>query len=65
MSKKEDKLTIKAQMVGFKNLKTSGGWRLELDLFESEIKEILQTTALVNDQATVEITIERMGGKDD
>lgn len=63
MSKKEDPLKIKAQMVGMKNLKIAGGWRLELDLFESELKDILSVTALVNDQTTVEITIEPMEGK--
>lgn len=58
MSGKDKPLKIKAQMVGFKNLKIAGGWRLELDLFESELKDILQVTALVNDQEAVEIMIE-------
>ena len=56
--KKKALLTIQAQMVGFKNLKIAGGWRLELDLFESKLREILAVTALVNDQASVKITVE-------
>ena len=55
---KDKPLKIKAQMVGMKNLKIAGGWRLELDLFESELADILQVTALVNEQKTVELTIE-------
>ncbi len=60
MSKKDNRLKIKAQMVCMKNLKIAGGWRLELDLFESLLKDILSVTALVNDQKIVEITIEPM-----
>ena len=57
MADKDKPLTIKAQLVGMKNHKATGGWKVELDLFESELVDILQVTTLVNAQATVKITI--------
>jgi len=57
MAKKDAPLKITVQMVGMKNLKITGGWRLEFDLFESKLVDILSVTALVNEQKTVEITI--------
>lgn len=54
---KDDVLSINAQLVGFKNLKATGGWRLEIDLFESELKDILSVTALVNRQEVVKLEI--------
>ncbi len=59
MSKQEKKpLTIMAQPTGFKNLKIEGGWRLQLDLYESRLTDILTITALVNGRKNLKITIE-------
>jgi hypothetical protein len=55
---KIDKLTINAQLTGMKNMKTTGGWRLELDLFEQDEVGIMSMTSLVNRQAVVKITLE-------
>lgn len=49
-------LIVKAQMTSFKSLAT-GGWRLTVDLFESELKDILAVTAMVNDQSVVEVEL--------
>ena len=44
-------------MNGLKSLNT-GGWRLTVDLFESELKDILAVTAMVNNQTVVEVELE-------
>jgi len=54
----EGKLNFVAQLSGMKNMKITGGWQLTLDLFESDLKNILATAVLVNDRATVRITVE-------
>jgi hypothetical protein len=51
-------LTIMAQPTGFKNLKIEGGWRLQLDLYESRLTDILTIAALVNGRRNLKITIE-------
>ncbi|MCK5020334.1 MAG: hypothetical protein KAS32_25070 [Candidatus Peribacteraceae bacterium] len=52
------KLKITGQLTGMKNLKIEGGWRVTIDLFESEIVDILQVTTLVNERKTVKLTVE-------
>jgi len=56
-------MTIIAQATGFKNLKIEGGWRLQLDLSESRLTDILTIAALVNGRRSLKITIEE--GEDD
>ena len=60
---KSEKIKIIAQATGFKNLKIEGGWRLQLDLFESRLTDILTIAALVNGRRSLKITIEE--GEDD
>ncbi len=49
---------IVGQMIGFKNLKIEGGWRLTVDLFESRERDAMMVLSLVNRRQTVRITIE-------
>ena len=58
----DEPFKILGQLTGFKNMKTTGGWRLEIDLFESKLPDILKVAALVNEQAVVEITLEPYEG---
>ena len=62
---KNDKLTIIAQSSGFKNLKIEGGWRLQLDIFESRLEDVLMIAALVNKRETMKVTFEPMEPKKD
>jgi len=52
-----DRINIIAQISGFKKLKIEGGWRLQVDLFDSRLKDVLLVTALANDSAVVEMEI--------
>ena len=53
-----DAIKIIAQMTGMKNLRIEGGWRLQLDLFESRERDAMLVLGLVNRRATVAVTIE-------
>lgn len=46
------------QMVGLKNLKAEGGWRLTIDIFDSRIQDALLVATLVHKKETVKITVE-------
>ena len=53
-----DKLQIIAQASGYKNLKIEGGFRLQLDIFESRDQDIAMCALLVNKRANLKLTIE-------
>jgi len=48
---------ITAQVMGLKNIKVTGGWRLELDLFDVEQGTIQALVPLVSEQAVIKLTI--------
>lgn len=52
-----EKIKIVAQISGFKKLKIEGGWRLQVDLFDSRLQDVLLVTALANESAVVEMEI--------
>ena len=54
---------IVGQLVGIKNLKIAGGWRLEIDLLDSRLADVLRVTALVNERQACKITLEPIGGE--
>lgn len=56
--KDKPKLQIIAQMSGYKNLKIEGGFRLQLDIFESRERDVAALALLVNRRRVVKITIE-------
>lgn len=57
MNKKEG-FEVVGQLVGLKNLKVTGGWRLEVDLFDSRLEDILKVTTLVNERQTVALRLQ-------
>jgi hypothetical protein len=58
-----DKLQIIAQASGYKNLKIEGGFRLQLDIFESRDQDIAICALLVNKRANLKLTIEPLEEK--
>jgi hypothetical protein len=58
-----DKLQIIAQASGYKNLKIEGGFRLQLDIFESRDQDIAMCALLVNKRANLKLTIEPLEEK--
>jgi len=50
-------IKIVAQISGFKKLKIEGGWRLQVDLFDSREKDVLLVAALANRNMTVNVEI--------
>lgn len=52
-----DPIKIVAQISGFKKLKIEGGWRLQVDLSDSRLQDVLLVTALANESAVVEMEI--------
>ncbi|HOG24268.1 MAG: hypothetical protein PHG80_11210 [Methanoregulaceae archaeon] len=62
--KDKPKLQIIAQMSGYKNLKIEGGFRLQLDIFESRERDVAALALLVNRRRVVKITIEEYEEKD-
>ena len=55
-----DDIQITAQVVGCKTLKVSGGFRVELDCFESEEVDIAKMSILANRRVTALITFENI-----
>ena len=63
MNNKAEKLQIIAQASGYKNLKIEGGFRLQLDIFESRDQDIAMCALLVNKRANLKLTIEPLEEK--
>lgn len=63
MNNKPEKLQIIAQASGYKNLKIEGGFRLQLDIFESRDQDIAMCALLVNKRANLKLTIEPLEEK--
>ena len=40
LAKKENKTSFKAELVGIKNLKIAGAWRIEFDVYEFETEAV-------------------------
>lgn len=57
MSKDDKPIKVVAQISGFKKLKIEGGWRLQVDLFDSRLQDVLLVTALANESAVVDMEI--------
>jgi len=55
-----DNIQITAQVVGVKTLKSSGGFRVELDCFESKETDIAQMAILANRRVTALVTFENI-----
>ena len=53
-----EKLKIIAQVSGYKNLKIEGGFRLQLDIFESRDQDVAMCALLANKRQTLKIIIE-------
>lgn len=53
-----EKIKIIAQVSGYKNLKIEGGFRLQLDIFESRDKDVAMCALLANKRQNLKITIE-------
>jgi len=53
-----DKIKIIAQVSGYKNLKIEGGFRLQLDIFESRDKDVAMCALLANKRQALEVTLE-------
>ncbi|HBJ75193.1 MAG TPA: hypothetical protein DDY86_06740 [Syntrophaceae bacterium] len=53
-----EKLQIIAQVSGYKNLKIEGGFRLQLDIFESRDQDVAMCALLANKRQTLKLTIE-------
>lgn len=53
-----EKLQIIAQISGYKNLKIEGGFRLQIDVFESREQDVAALAILANRRKVVKITIE-------
>ena len=51
-------LQIIAQMSGYKNLKIEGGFRLQLDIFESREQDVAALAILANRRQVVKVTFE-------
>lgn len=51
----EDEMVIVAQISGYKNLKIEGGFRLQLDIFESRKQDVAACALLANERKTVEV----------
>jgi hypothetical protein len=63
MSKTDNKIEIIAQASGYKNLKIEGGFRLQLDIYESRDQDIAMCALLVNRRSNLKITIEPLEEK--
>lgn len=53
-----EKIKIIAQVSGYKNLKIEGGFRLQLDIFESREQDVAMCALLANKRQTLEVTLE-------
>jgi len=51
-------LTIIAQITGFKNLRIEGGFRLQLDIFESREQDVAMCALLANKRQVLKVTLE-------
>mgnify|MGYP001260692201 CR=1 FL=1 len=54
----DDKIEIIAQASGYRNLRIEGGFRLQLDIYESRPQDVAAVALLVNQRANLKITIE-------
>lgn len=54
----KNKLQIIAQISGYKNLKIEGGFRLQLDIYESREQDVAALAILANRRKVVKVTIE-------
>lgn len=48
LAKKENKTALTAQLVGIKNLKITGAWRIEFDVFEVETEKVKDLMDMLN-----------------
>ncbi|QDP47869.1 MAG: hypothetical protein Unbinned400contig1004_38 [Prokaryotic dsDNA virus sp.] len=48
-------ITLNAEVVGVKNLKIAGNWRIELDTYNSELKEVQKLLALINRSVAIAV----------
>ena len=46
--KKENKTSLKAELVGIKNLKIAGAWRIEFDVYEFETEAVKDLMDMLN-----------------
>ena len=44
----EDGISLNGEIVGIKNLKIAGNWRIEIDTYDSEREEIKKMMDLIN-----------------
>jgi hypothetical protein len=59
----KEKFEIIAQISGYKNLKIEGGFRLQLDIFESRDKDVAMCALLANKRQNLKVTLEPMEEK--
>lgn len=45
---KENKASLNAELVGIKNLKIAGAWRIEFDVYESETEVVKDLMDMLN-----------------
>jgi hypothetical protein len=55
-----ESFTITAQASGYKNLKIEGGFRLQLDIFEANDRDVAMVALLVNKRKLLKVTIEEV-----
>ena len=48
MAKKENKTSLKGELVGIKNLKIAGAWRIEFDVYEFETEAVKDLMDMLN-----------------
>lgn len=58
-----EKIKIIAQITGYKNLKIEGGFRLQLDIFESRDKDVAMCALLANKRQNLSVTLEPINEK--
>ena len=48
LGKKENSTSLKAELVGIKNLKIAGAWRIEFDVYEFETEAVKDLMDMLN-----------------
>ena len=48
LAKSENKTSLKAELVGIKNLKIAGAWRIEFDVYEFETEAVKDLMDMLN-----------------
>ena len=48
LEKKENSTSLKAELVGIKNLKIAGAWRIEFDVYEFETEAVKDLMDMLN-----------------